>query len=452
MLITALEITDYKRVRKVAITPDADRHLILIGGKNAAGKSSTLDALTAAFGGAKQLAIDPVRHGAEEAAIFVELDGGKLTIDRTITADGKTKLEVRDAEGAVRRPQEMLDKLVGARFLDPLAFLALPAKEQRAQLMRLIPDSKRIEDLDAKRVRAFERRTEIGRDLTKAEGELARLPEVKPGTPIDVAALNDEARKLAEQQRAGDGLGHAHGAAKRDVEIARHAVSGWRNRIATTERRIADLEAQLEVERREFADLQKEGEVLDVDLGAKGQAEAAAKAKLDEAAAAWAGLLPRREQLDADLKRAAEHNRAIVEAELQAKRRTEVAADVAKYKADVEACTTAVKTIDERKAEILAAAKLPVDGLAIDDDGILLASVPFVQASASERLRVALALAIAGSPGLNDVWIRDGALLDEDALELVAKHAATAGKRVWIERVGTKDPGVIVIRDGEVAS
>lgn len=27
MLITALEITDYKRVRKVAITPDADRHV-----------------------------------------------------------------------------------------------------------------------------------------------------------------------------------------------------------------------------------------------------------------------------------------------------------------------------------------------------------------------------------------------------------------------------------------
>jgi hypothetical protein len=38
------------------------------------------------------------------------------------------------------------------------------------------------------------------------------------------------------------------------------------------------------------------------------------------------------------------------------------------------------------------------------------------------------------------VWIRDGALLDEDSLELVAKHAGGAGKRVWIERVGTKDP------------
>ena len=102
MFITTLTITDYKRVRKVAIKPDADRHLILIGGRNRQGKSSTLDAITAAFGGAKAIAADPVRHGASEAAIYVELDGGRLTIDRTITDDGKTQLEVRDAEGPVR--------------------------------------------------------------------------------------------------------------------------------------------------------------------------------------------------------------------------------------------------------------------------------------------------------------------------------------------------------------
>jgi sulfur carrier protein ThiS len=143
---------------------------------------------------------------------------------------------------------------------------------------------------------------------------------------------------------------------------------------------------------------------------------------------------------------------ARVRGEANAKRRDQVVADVAKLKEDHAACTKAIATVDQRKAEILAAAKLPVEGLAIDDNGITLAGVPFAQASASERLRVALALAIAGSPGLGDVWIRDAALLDDDALELVAKHAAAAGKRVWLERVGTKDPGVIVIKDGEVVS
>src|SRR6185312_5871873 len=126
-------------------------------------------ALTAAFGGAKQLAVDPVRHGADEATIYVELDGGKLTIERSIAPNGKSSIEVRDELGAVRGPQAMLDKLVGARFLDPLAFLALPAKEQRAQLMKLIDGADRIAGLDEKRERAFSRRTEVGRDRTKAD-------------------------------------------------------------------------------------------------------------------------------------------------------------------------------------------------------------------------------------------------------------------------------------------
>jgi len=238
MLITSITMENYKRVRKVAITPEADRHIILIGGKNAAGKSSTLDALTAAFGGAKQLATDPVRHGAEEAAIFIELDGGKLTIDRTIDPDGKTKLEVRDAEGAVRRPQEVLDRLVGARFLDPLAFLALPAKEQRTALMRLIPDAKRIDDLDAKRARASDRRTEIGRDLTRAEGELARLPEAAAGKAIDVAALNEEARRFAEQQRAGDGLGSALAQAETPAMVDRADCDATYQRAERTKKEI----------------------------------------------------------------------------------------------------------------------------------------------------------------------------------------------------------------------
>ena len=145
--------------------------------------------------------------------------------------------------------------------------------------------------------------------------------------------------------------------------------------------------------------------------------------KLEAAAKSWAAAAERREQLDADLRRAGQHNHDVAAADQQMKRRDQVVADVAKLKEDSEACTKALKTIELRKAEILAAAKLPVEGLSIGDDGIELAGVPFSQASASERLR-----------------------------ELIAKHAAAAGKRVWIERVGTRDPGVIEIRDGEVVA
>jgi hypothetical protein len=437
MLITAISITDYKRVRKVAIKPDSDCHLILIGGKNRQGKSSTLDALTAAFGGAKAIASDPVRHGAEEAAIFVELDGGALTIDRTITPDGKTQLEVRDPEGAIRRAQERLDKLVGARFLDPLAFLKLAAKDQRAQLMRLIPEAARIEELNAKRVRAFDRRTEIGRDLTKARGELERLPELPIGKPIDVAALTAEQRAFGEQQRAGEAAGAELERRERDAVNANDRLGGVLAQIEDLRRALASLEARVPE--------------LQAELTKKAAAAGEAKQEFDAAIAAWRESTPRRAQIDAELARANHHNREIYAAEAQNERRVAAAVAVEKLDADYKTCTAAIETIDQRKAEILGASPLPVEGLAIGDDGILLAGLPFGQAAASEQWRVALALAIAGSPGLNDVWIRDGAVLDDDALELVDQLAAAAGKRVWVERVGTKDAGVIVIQDGQVA-
>lgn len=444
MRITAVHVQNFKRIRDIKISPDADRDIILIGGNNGQGKSSTLDALTAAFGGKKSQPVDAVRHGAEQAEIEIALDGG-LTIRRIIVAGGESTLEVRDTYGAVKAPQAVLDKIVSGRFLDPLAFLSLPAKEQRAALMKLIEGADRIAGLNEKRQRAFDRRTEVGRDLTKAKGELARLPEAKLESPIDVAALSAERDEIEGITRAAERMTHTQREAQGEVIQAR-------SRFEATQASMSRIDAEIER-------LTAEREKLAIRLGEESEAingveQVAAEiaGKVKAAQDKVATMLPRRNQLDADLARANEHNRAVFSAEAQAKRRTEAEVEVAKLSKETEDLTNVLATIDARKAEILGAAKLPVPGLGVTDDGIELDGVPFVQASGAERLRVALGLAMAAAPDLGDVWIRDGALLDDESLELVASAAAAAGKRVWIERVGTKDPGVIVIADGKVAA
>lgn len=437
MKISAVSIQNFKRVKDVKITPDADRALILIGGKNGSGKSSTIDALTAAFGGKKALPADPVRHGADEAEIVIELDGG-LTVRRVIDAGGESHLEVRDELGSVKAPQSVLDKLVSGRFLDPLAFLAQPAKEQRAELMKLIKDADRIATLDEKRARAFTKRTEVGRDLTKAKGELARLPEVKPGEPLDVAELTAEMKRIAEVEREASAL-------------ASTAMSRVRDTQEAVERRVANTHAIEKIE-AQLAELRAKEEPLAAEVRRCEEAARKANEARNEAKARLAKLLPRRDEIDVALARADKHNSEVYAQRAQAERRVEVAATVEQLDKEVTDLSKVIETIDNRKAEILAAAKLPVDGLGIDDEGITLNGVPFSQSSGAERLRVALGLAIAAAPKLGDVWIRDGALLDEESLELVAQAAQAAGKRVWVERVGTRDPGVIVIQDGTVAS
>lgn len=437
--ITAVAIHDFKRVRTVEITPAADASIILLGGKNAQGKSSILDALTAALGGGRALPSEPIRRGAKEAEIVVEFDGGALSIQRVIGKKG-SHLEVKNADGVVRSPQSMLDKLVGARTLDPLAFLALKPADQRAQLMKLIEGADRIDGLNAKREKAFDRRTEIGRDQKKAQGELDRLRAVEatPGTPIDVAALTAEKERFAALQREGDGLGNAKALASKEATSAQL-------RVEKTKATIAELENKLRIERELLVRDERE-------LAAALEAEEGARCRLANAADAWAKAADRRAELDEQLAKASTHNRAVYEAEAHAKRLAEAEAAAEKLDADYQACSKAIEEIDRRKADLLSAAKLPVAELEVSDDGVTYRGLPFAQASAAERLRVSVALALAASPQLDDVWVRDAALVDEEGLALIADLAAAAGKRVWLERVGTADPGVIVIADGQVAA
>lgn len=442
MKITALTINDYKRVRHVAITPDADSYLILIGGKNRQGKSTTLDAISAAFGGKNAIAADPVRHGAESAAIRIELDGGALVIERAIEPGGATQLIVRDADGPLRRPQEILDKLVGARFLDPLAFLRLKPADQRAALMRVIPDAAEIEKLDERRDRSFRQRTDTGRDLARARGECDRLPPaVEPAPAIDVAALVAEHAAFAQQQRAGDGIGNVVAQLDKE-EVA--AISAARREAL----HIKQLEQQLVDARSHHASLTEFAV-------AKASEAAAARERLIAAAAAWTATAPRRAALEVDLARAGDHNTRRAEDLASNRRRAETVATVERLAAEVDKLSAAITGVDLRKSELLAAAKLPVDGLVIGQAGLLVTgddgiAVPFADASASQQWTIALGLAIAAAPQLDDIWIKDAAVLEDEAIEAVGALAAASGKRCWIERVGTRDPGVIVISDGRV--
>jgi hypothetical protein len=96
------------------------------------------------------------------------------------------------------------------------------------------------------------------------------------------------------------------------------------------------------------------------------------------------------------------------------------------------------------KAAKIAAAKLPIDGISFGEGQVLLNDLPFDQASDAEKLRTSVAIAMAANPKLPVVLIRDGSLLDEDGLRLVAEMADARGAQVWIERVGTGGVGIVL--------
>lgn len=426
LTILELRAENVKRLRAVAIRPAADGSLVVLAGRNGAGKSSILDAITMALGGKDHVCAEPIRRGAERAEVVLDL--GDLVVKRTFTAAGGGALTVTNREGArFTSPQAMLDRLTGELTFDPLAFSRSKPKEQAETLRRLVGLD--FTDLDERRAKLFEHRRQVN---AEAKASRARADGV-----LAPAGAPDAEQSLVDLLQA------------RDAAAARNAAN---NQLRAGVSAAEDLLAQ---KRHQLQQLEGEVQKLEAQLQAARVAAEGAKARVAAAA----------RDLGAAQQRAAElvdeplqpHDDAIRDAEARnhaarlRRQRAELEAVADKLQADADAATAALGQIDLERTETIAAAAMPVPGLSFGPGGeVTLNGLPFEQASSAEQLRVSVAIALAANPRLRVLLVRDGALLDDESLRLVAEMARDAGAQVWLEKVAGGD-GCIIIEDGAVA-
>lgn len=107
-----------------------------------------------------------------------------------------------------------------------------------------------------------------------------------------------------------------------------------------------------------------------------------------------------------------------------------------------------------RKKQRVASCKMPVDGLAFEvtDEGKLTLTykgLPFDRASSAQQLCVSVPLVFAKDRKLKFAYIKDGALLDDESLALVARLTAECGGQLIMERVGHGRECDVILVDGE---
>lgn len=403
--IVSLTAENFKRLIAVYIEPDGT--LQQITGHNAQGKSSVLDAIEAALGGKASTPTKPVRNGADSARVVLDL--GDMVVTRKFTADGKSTLEVASHQGAVyKSPQAMLDKLLGSLSFDPLAFSRQEPAKKAATLRRLVGlDTTAI---DLQRQELYAQRTELGRQGKAAAAQLAAILEVQ--APAEEVSVGQLLSTIGAARKANAERGKRRAAIASSAEKVRAASAA-----------IEKLEAELERARQLQEALSAAHEQLepvepDTDL----------------------------EQLELEAASAEDTNRLVREAKARAAK----AYGVELLRKDFAAATADIEALDGRKAALLAGVDFPVPGLSVDGDQVTLSGVPLEQASSAEQLRVGLAVAAALNPKLRVVLVRDGSLLDEDGLKLVAEWAERSGMQVLMERVSNGEPIGIVIEDGQV--
>ncbi len=421
MKIVSLVAENVKKLRAVEITPEGN--LVQITGRNAQGKSSILDSIYWALAGASHIQSAPIRKGAEKARI--KLDLGELIVERRFSPSGST-LTVESAEGArFKSPQTMLDGLLGAISFDPLAFVNEEPTKQFETLRRLVNLDVDFEKLTALNEGDYARRTDINREAKalRAQAEGIVVPPGTPSEKVDTAALLDQ----------------IEGAGRANAEI--EARKQRREKVALDAKVARDAAT---AKRTQAAELRRQADQLEADASADDE-------QADSLDARLANAEPLPEPVDISAVRAALDSAEATNRQVEAAARRDVLlAEAAEKEAAAQALTDLMEAREQEKADAIAKAEMPVPGLGFGAGIVTFNGVPFDQASSAEQIRVSVAIAMAMNPKLRVIRIKEGSLLDEDALKLVAEMARDHDYQVWVERVSSDVKVGILIEDGMV--
>lgn len=410
--LNGLQIKNFMKIGLVRLT-FKNGEMCVIGGKNAQGKSAVLKAFEALMGGKRAIPADPVKHGAKACEILADL--GAYTAKLAITTKGGPKLTVKTRKGEpVQAPMTLFNGFCSHVGFRPLAFMGMDRHEQAEVLMKLA----RLDfaEVDAEYDDVFRQRREVGRDVTALEGQVAGLPfdDDAPGEVVNVAALVEQVRKASDSNRA-----------RWD---AKNNLSTKEATLATLAQSITEVEAKLSFLKDSHQSLLKDIE--------RHTSEFAELKEIDT------------EPLQKQIDKAETTNNAVRanQAHLNAKARLDKEQDKHVQ------LSSRLDRLKMEKADALAHATFPVEGLGLDEDNLpTFNGISTENISGAEQLHVSAAVGLALNPKLKVLLIDDGEKLDMDSLKQMAEFAKKNDAVLIMTRVSTGDECTVEIVDGEIA-
>jgi hypothetical protein len=425
MNILQLSITDLKKVSAIEINPEDGKPVVLTG-DNANGKSSVLESIILAL--SNKGLDDPIRHGRPSASVKLTLGSDKVEyfLERRITKKGDY-LTLTDALGApVAKAQTFLNGIIGNYAFDPLEFTKLKSKDQVEALK--IAAGLDFSEVDSERAAAYSERTTVARDGKEVAAQLAAVPAPADDVPTDEVSASSL------------------------IEV----LEGLKDKIRSKQTfrdQVTNLKEQVRLKRERINTLQ-------FDLKAAENAEQELIKGMEERTAAFDAVT---EPTEEELKTAADAVNQIDAtnaAVRSARQHRELSNRVVSLRQKHAALSRRIEVVDERKAEAIKNANLPLEGLELTDDGVMFNGTFFTQLSTAEQIRISTLVAMSQNPGLKIIIIREGALMNTTNLALISKLAADRGFQLWIEKFQESPSdigfhivdGAIAFEDGEAVA
>ncbi len=397
MKVERIRVQNIKGVRLVDIV--ADPFMNELAGKNGAGKSTMIDSIQYALGGAKAVARMPVSKGRDSGQISLETDN--LIVTRMFSPDApKGKLKIIGKDGG-KYGQGHLDTYLGDFTFDPLAFVGMKPADQ-VQIIKEMIDPGLLGELnetEAELAKLMEDRLLAGRAVKNAG-----IPE-KPEAAeyVDVSALSAELQEIMDFNAQQD---------------------------ARTQKR-ADLAERGRRKKAEIERLKQELAALKVDYEATPEPEQHKPA----------------DEIKAKIRDAEEINRKATAWDVYVR-------DAEKYEKlrdQHEALDEDVKELQRKIKALLDSSQIPIRGVQFTSEGVFVNGIPFDQLSSAEQLKISSEIGMAKNPEFRVMFLKNGSLLDDDSYAFMKSLAMEHGYQLWVERVGEGSPDAILIEAGEVA-
>ena len=419
--INQFEVENVKRVKAVAYDCSGDV-LTIIGGNNAQGKTSVLDAIMWTLGGDRYKPGNAVRDGQEKMATKVTLSNG-IIVERR--GQGSLKVTSPDGKGG----QALLNEFVNQFALDLPKFMQATDGEKARMLLDLYPElGVKLDDLNQAEKKMYEERHAMGQIATRKAKHAEDLPYIEglPEEPLSGKAMTDKLQAaLAVNARNAE-------TRRRLAQVERQAQEREAE-IERQKRTVSELEQRLEQERERLSDMQGQlaGMKLEITAATKETSEIR-----DEDTTEIEAEMERIDEINAKIRKNLDKQAAENEAQELQQQYSEI--------------SKALDDIRTERLSLLSSVEMPLDGLSISDDGKLVFNgQPWDCMSGSEQLQVAVAISSAIKPECGFVLL-DG--LERMDIKQMRKFAAWLGARDMQAigtRVSTGDECSIVIEDGE---
>lgn len=407
--INKLELENVKKIKAVALTPSANG-LTIIGGNNAQGKTSVLDAICWALGGNKYKPSNPQNDASViPPNLNITLSNG-LVVERT----GKNStLKVTDPNGN-KGGQQLLDEFIEQLAIDLPKFMESSSKDKANTLLQIIGVGDQLALLEKEEKELYNERLAIGR-IADQKKKFAKEQEYYQDAPKDLVSPSELIQKQqeilaknGENQRKRENVARI----EQDVAFLNREVDSLRFKLEGKEEELESALADLEIAKKDAVDL------------------------IDEST----------EELEQSIANIDEINRKV-----RANLDKEKAEDEAReYERQYESLTCKITEVRDSKTELLKGAQLPLEGLSVEDGELTYNNQKWDNMSGAERLKVSTAIVRKLNPKCGFVLLDKLECMDMDTLNEFGRWLEDEGLQAIATRVSTGDECSIIIEDGYV--